>query len=439
MHLDFISFHPYPMVADPINTSEITLGIDRVLSEIYWYAHNINLPWMLGETGFSAMESPGERSGVDGNYYGQEDFAELTLTAARSCGAAGYTWWQYQNVYWGSNLQDNFGLIDHDDVLKPAVDAFHDFDPNNVQTSCTQPSNYYNYFNYSTTPVTGTVSDNYGNPIQDAVVWGWSNYNSGDGLCQTFTRQDGSYTLYPTSAGINAIKASAVSSNVGIIFPIQTPPFGPYDFTASNSNPLTFPVNYNLDESNQTYTVIDPDTTFTAPNVITASDFIVDGNGTTGGTVTMVAGGSIELQPEFEAKAGSTFHAYIAPVPPDCNDNAFKRKISPENSVSNIFVTTKVEQPAEVKFLLSPTIYENVQLSPNPAPNQVLIQITEEDDNDKDTPWQLIIYNISGKLIYQCSINKPNTMIDISGFASGIYLAKIMKGNSCYTKKIIHQ
>lgn len=56
---------------------------------------------------------------------------------------------------------------------------------------------------------------------------------------------------------------------------------------------------------------------YQASNSIIASDignfYIIDGNGSSGGNVTMKAGNSISLKPGFNAKEGSQFRAYIGP------------------------------------------------------------------------------------------------------------------------------
>ncbi|MFH1004318.1 MAG: T9SS type A sorting domain-containing protein [Bacteroidota bacterium] len=450
LNLDFISVHTYPSVTNPNNTSEQTLGVNRVFSDLYWFGKNVNKPWIIGETGFSAKVPPlpsitdnpdpvnctgqGWDYGVDGDYNAQGIFATNSLAFARACGAAGYTWWQYQDVYWGCDVRGSYlGLIDFNDNFKqPAVTAFQNFNPFTVQTPATQPTTYYNYFNWSQNPVTGTVVDNNNVAVQDAVVSGWDiNYENGT---RTFTKADGSFTIYNNAppSPPNPIRHLRISASGASVAPYN------FDFPFTSPFTITFPSDYNLTLNNQTV-AIGQTQNFSAQNKITASNFVLDGNGTTGGTVTMVAGKEIRMLPGTHIKAGSNFHAYIAPVPADCNDPVYARTANPENHIRNIFVTTKAEQSGEVKFLLSPSSSDNVQLFPNPAPTQILIQVTEEGDNNKDIPWQLFIYDISGKSIYQCILNKPTTRIDISDFASGIYLAKIMRGNICYTKKIIHQ
>ncbi len=48
-----------------------------------------------------------------------------------------------------------------------------------------------------------------------------------------------------------------------------------------------------------------------ACNTITAENYVVDGNGSTGGLAVFIAGDSITLKPGFQAEAGSRFHAMI--------------------------------------------------------------------------------------------------------------------------------
>lgn len=73
----------------------------------------------------------------------------------------------------------------------------------------------------------------------------------------------------------------------------------------------------------------------------------------------------------------------------------------------------------------------DVSLWPNPTQNTLNI------NNSNNSIKAISIYNFEGKLIYENTNN--NTTIDISNFASGLYLAKIITEEGEFTKKFIKE
>src|SRR5690554_4663349 len=86
LEVDFLSFHTY----NPL----------RVKNEIYWYAKNINKPWMVGETGL-----PTDNDSIP--YIAKKKFIKESLQQVVDCGGAGYGLWQFQDVAW-DNFEHNF-------------------------------------------------------------------------------------------------------------------------------------------------------------------------------------------------------------------------------------------------------------------------------------------------------------------------------------------
>ncbi len=151
LKLDFLSFHLY---------SDI---LDVVKSEIKWISETSRFPWIIGETGYPASTSG---SGGQGTLQDQRDFAKATLETTRDCGGSGYSWWMYQDVYWGDpNMGDFFGLLNHQNITKPASIEFGLFDPNVQGGTCATPSNYYNFYGYSDYSISGIVKNQNNQPI----------------------------------------------------------------------------------------------------------------------------------------------------------------------------------------------------------------------------------------------------------------------------------
>jgi len=451
MHLDFISFHPYPFVTDPTEHAEITLGIDRVLSQIYWYANSVNLPWMLGEIGFSAMYSPTSTSGVDGNYNGQEDFATLTLAAARSCGAAGYMWWQYQNVYWGSNLQDNFGLIDHDDILKPAVDAFLNFDPNNVQTSCTQPDYYYNPYNHPTNNgsgchVSGSVT-NYqtSSAMQDAYVGAWTSegYNPTTHLYEsdffhTFTDANGGYSVDADNFKPNNNHTYPYTDlNFGQIAQIIISALGAerlkqgWGNVPSTYSPSLHKIDLELDGTVNNQTITTGNTqNFQAWKTLTTTDVTIE----TGATSEFKARYEVHLTPGFDANYGSEVHIYCAPVFAECGDlSGFQMQKTANPSVEN---NPNIESKKEIEVNFKEQNQTSITVSPNPSIGLFLVRLNDNDENALIKTISL--FDLIGRELLTTELNNKSYLLDLSLLPKGIYLLRTTDNmNKQSNKKII--
>lgn len=73
---------------------------------------------------------------------------------------------------------------------------------------------------------------------------------------------------------------------------------------------------------------------------------------------------------------------------------------------------------------------KNIEIFPNPADDIINIEI----ENYNNTTIE--IYSFSGKLIYSKEVSERIETIDISGYAKGIYLVKVMQANNVYIRKI---
>lgn len=84
-------------------------------------------------------------------------------------------------------------------------------------------------------------------------------------------------------------------------------------------------------------------------------------------------------------------------------------------------------------FSTGTTTYESESLSvfPNPAVNHITINAPENSE--------LEIVNTDGKCVKNLIINQKNTSIDISGFAKGLYIAKINAKDKVLTTKFVKQ
>lgn len=242
--LDFYSPHFYPLYKNFENpNTNYTDMMNRFQGHLYWLYNNSAYPWIIGETGFLAQQGETQPM-VDGTLQQQFDFAQSTLQQTLNCDASGYSWWNFQNFYWApatTTISNGnfFGLLDYGLCNAPCstgtgpeklvVNAFRSFNPNSPIGSCLKPINYYDPHNHLTlapnnNKIDGTVIDQFGNPIEDALIIGSTIFpqNSPDKKyysSYTFTNETGNFSIstfdpfYGTNTPIFQIQISCIGCN----------------------------------------------------------------------------------------------------------------------------------------------------------------------------------------------------------------------------------
>ncbi|MBQ9418159.1 MAG: carboxypeptidase regulatory-like domain-containing protein [Bacteroidales bacterium] len=211
--IDFIEMHTY----HPL----------RVKAEMWWYSHYCDKPWMIGETGL-----PVDNEKV--RYDDQVRFMRETYDYARSLGAIGYGWWEFQDNPEGYNFEAQYtGLRDARGKRKPAAALVAQLDSGHIISKPELPSNYYNMLAYLNLSVTGSVVDIKGRPIEGAVVRGW-NEDWSVGM-NTYTDSNGQFHL--------------VSNDVCTHFEVSAPKFSKVKFNKTPS----YQTGLNLSDKNREY------------------------------------------------------------------------------------------------------------------------------------------------------------------------------------------
>lgn len=206
MNVDFISSHLY-------YKEETKYKFDNYL---YWMSQNIEVPWIIGETGYSAyrINNPeDEKCSPDEWGYGDEEaqrlFAEYSIQRTRNCGGQGFSWWLYKDICsdnGGYTNQSNMGLVTRCGRNKPAINEFiQEWYDINCQ-ECIKPNNelYYNTMDNYYVKIIGTVLDkNTNSPISGAFIVG-KDYEDYSNQSWTISKDDGSFELfYPFDPNIH--------------------------------------------------------------------------------------------------------------------------------------------------------------------------------------------------------------------------------------------
>lgn len=184
--IDFIEMHTY----HPL----------RVQSEMWWYSHYCNKPWMIGETGL-----PADNDSVP--YKMQSAFMLDTYRYAKLHGAVGFGWWEFQDCPQGVNFEAQFtGLSDKNGFRKPAADI-----PTYFGYVCLgslsdkenqPPANYYNMLDYRNICLTGQIIDRKTKqPVEGALIRGW-NDDWSVGM-NTYTDSNGRFTLFSNDFNVH--------------------------------------------------------------------------------------------------------------------------------------------------------------------------------------------------------------------------------------------
>jgi hypothetical protein len=154
----------------------------------------------------------------------QTTYAIDAMNKTFGCGSCAFTWWSYKDFYWHKTNQtsppslkhtDFFGLYSHLGDEKNIIQSnvFNTYYPVLSYNNCAQPSNYYEspIANASYT-YTGTIKDDNGVPIEDAIVIGLNYIYSTNSLIErniAITNAQGEYKLY-SDFGFNTLRVSAI-------------------------------------------------------------------------------------------------------------------------------------------------------------------------------------------------------------------------------------
>jgi len=146
LKVDFYSIHPYSKKMGYEDDLGLPFMVDRIYGDIYWTMKNCPMPFIIGETSFKAIS---EQGGPDGNFAEQKSYAESTLQHNLDCMGSGYSWWEYQENSTGTGLLKN-GYCNPicQELEKPVVEAFEEFDPEGITYPCDGPANYYDPYNH---------------------------------------------------------------------------------------------------------------------------------------------------------------------------------------------------------------------------------------------------------------------------------------------------
>ncbi|MFU8843583.1 MAG: hypothetical protein ACNA7V_07230 [Bacteroidales bacterium] len=184
LNQDYVSYHVYPklLALDNYNASN---GFKRYKAYVKSFGETISKPWIIGETGLSAVDSINDPSintwmyPIISSEKEQAWFADSSIFYTNWYGSKGYSWWKYKDVKWYKDSvikanQHFYGLVrrfSDEQNHKPAGDVISNFDLSVPCSFCSDPSNMLDPNGYNNLKIFGKIKDENGLFIKNAMVF----------------------------------------------------------------------------------------------------------------------------------------------------------------------------------------------------------------------------------------------------------------------------
>ena len=111
------------------------------------------------------------------------------------------------------------------------------------------------------------------------------------------------------------------------------------------------------------------------------------------------------------------------------------KKYCPANSTNlDVFVDLTNTNPTILLSNEEDAVEEQLLLFPNPAGSQVNIVLPADSPM---TPWQLSLYDTSGKMTMECDGTTPSFRLDSSIIPPGLYFLRIRRGNKLFQQRLV--
>jgi hypothetical protein len=476
MKFDFISPHPYPNDTKFDYEGNNDQSVERVKRDIYWLYKNATYPWIIGETGFMAIDDwvsvfdpPGTPSRtkhfpdangeletpINGEAYTQKKYAHDILEMVRNCNGAGFTWWEFQEEWEGDF---GYGLLRHGEAFndlatmkKPVVTEFESYlnsagEPPTISSGgCPIPSTYYDSYLHTqlnpsmTGEIHGTVSNKYTQKkIGNAYVMGKVHVGvkpNGDDIYDSFltytypnsSADEGKFSLVPYDYILPIentfmdLQISAVGSernergeNILGVNPSNLGISLNEDFgLASNL------VNFDLNVEGVTISVPNNES-YRAYSSINVNNVTAEPHSTTD----FFSGNYIDIiDSHLEKESEVLFH--IGPSWPNCSyydPSLYLRLSSMGNSINN------KNYSIELSFI------KNGNLSVYPNPTSGITSVYFSNQILKNISLDLL--NVYGEIINTLIVSNGQS-IDLTYLPKGIYMLRSINNNEITSQKII--
>ncbi|MCO6484128.1 MAG: cellulase family glycosylhydrolase [Flavobacteriales bacterium] len=466
LKLDFYSLHTYPDAGyqNEQGSMDFAAMLQRHRGVLHWFGQVCPMPWIIGETGFSANQSPVlQWPRMHGTEAQQAAFAQASLEYTRAAGGSGWSWWVFQDFRWYNPFTatpneargNYFGLLRLGNGIvpwanKPAVDVVQNYVPAPMpQPPGNEPPNYYNPNNLPTVPwLTGTVEDQHGQPIKEvnARIWCKSLNTDPDEedletFHSTYTDAAGGFIFYqePQTAGYGApVYENLLVVGVGTDRVFYGTWFGTpipnYATHMLEMHPFLF--KGQLANKDIYSTTQEPVQHYHAWTDLTVEDVTVHAGPDTGASLVEVAArNSVHITGDFHAQAGSVVHIRIMETFPECDANAFKSLLVEPTAAWDLVQPERAVEPPRLELRFLPAEGDNVvRVFPNPFRDAVEVLM-----EGMEGPVTMEVLDGLGRVVHRGNAEGSRTVLSLSHLALGPYHLLVRQGQQLWSHTLIKQ
>lgn len=470
MKLDFYMPHFYPefTMVDGYDVGNI---IDRAVAEEYWIGSSCPIPWVIGETSFSANNDTVDDINypnrtfldadpahhrypwMDGSEAQQAEYALAVSDATYAYHGSGFGWWAFKDSHgtWIEKVNASptdgntersystcfFGIqhygqdMNDPNVGKSMVGALMSHVPPMPTNELPPPpAAYYNWHALPETPTAEyELLDQNDEPISNAlfeVSWVYPFDGSGNGSDQTLwnrtpTHNDGSVTIWaaPTVAGYGPPQRRALAVNGSGC----SSAYIDADNWPASGSPISlardyFPFAKSFDG---VFVGINAYADLKARGRVEVTNTTIEGNGVDdGGAANLHAREWVHVGSEFHAQKGAEIHIYISDTWPDSCNSAAHRSVLVEQapSAAQARQRSDPEQAGQRLSLQFEKPPPRLSITPNPFTDQVQVSTDAE-------AGIYTILDAQGRLVHRASFSSPVFVLSTATFAPGEYVLRV--------------
>lgn len=459
----------------PTTGFDLDKQLNRTKGMFYWMNNFLQRPYLIGEIGFSADQIYSEDSletydyfddkeQMDGDYLQQSRYIDSVLTWVCDCGGAGLSFWQYQDVWWGTNFESYLSHARHGltnnggmaNLLKPAAHRVINYSGNSVflnRKPCNPSVGYDDPFGCKSLnparvnsisgfvvdketqlPIEGayvkylnTIGDYIQTPLPEIVMkWYY-----------TFSDSIGNFEIVPfnnyMSNGNKVVNVQVTAPGYGIyntgewpfMFRDQTNYMGGKIELRKSSMEFSTTLSGVSITGNQTYSSA-------AWSSINVQDFQVLSVSGSSPNVTLTAREFILFNPEIHVSPGSEVHVYLSEPFIECSDiSTLQRLIKPANE--NVATQSlKKWDELEIDFNVNPVI----RIYPNPVDEWVTLELPDS-LFEENINMRFNLFDINGRVIKDNKLERSRVLINVSDVLPGLYILIVKTDCYDYSYKII--
>lgn len=469
MKIDFYSPHLYLEgdwdFAGIYNMDEI---IDKYMAELYWLGATLEMPWIVGETSFTADDDTTDYGGntyldglpehhampwMHGSEAVQAAFAAETMAATRAYGGSGWSWWYYQNgrstryneVFPGGkthrDLRSNyFGVLSfgHDNDpgrVKPMAAEVQAYQPEPLPDELPEPPPAYWNWHGLTSNVYRTyhLQDQNQEPVANGVallLWKFPNSADPGDFKPLWARyvsdSNGTMVIYEPDTIVGFLDPVAGKISVdaaGAARESNEPlPWLNDETITLERDLMTYSRTLSgLEINNQSAS------RHSAWAELTILDSYVSASGTTTTPVIFEARHWVSVQGEFHIDNASEAQIRTARTFPDCS-NPYLGMIQ-EQFTSGAGLKRLREKPDANVNLNFARKTNGVSAFPNPCIDKIIVE--------SDDFGILTVLNAQGVVLYQGKVSAGMSVLDASTWAEGVYLLNVNHQTGVQSIKLV--